>query len=50
VDFYCVLSNIDGELRNHLKHNSHPEWDDATVEAIRKILWDQVADYNVQLD
>jgi hypothetical protein len=49
-DTYCVLSNLDGELRNHLKHNSHPEWDDATVEAIRKILWDQVAGYNVQLD
>jgi hypothetical protein len=48
--FRCVLSNLDGELRNHLKHNSHPEWDDATVEAIRKILWDQVADYGVQLD
>jgi hypothetical protein len=49
-DFRCVLSNIDNELRSHLRHNTHPEWDDATVEAIRKILWDQVADYNVQLD
>jgi hypothetical protein len=50
MDFYCVLSNIDGELRNHLKHNSHPEWDDATFEAIRKILWDLVADYGIQID
>jgi hypothetical protein len=50
MDFYCVLSNIDGELRNHLKHNTHPEWDNATVEAIRKILWDLVADYGIQID
>jgi hypothetical protein len=47
---YCVISGLDGELRNHLKHNSHPEWDDATVEAIRKILWDFIADYGIQLD
>jgi hypothetical protein len=50
LDFYCVLSNFDGELRNHLKHNTHPELDDATVEAIRKILWDFIADYGIQLD
>jgi hypothetical protein len=49
-DAYCVISNLDGELRNHLKHNSHPEWDDATIEAIRKVLWDLIADYNIQLD
>jgi hypothetical protein len=49
-DFRCVLGHFDGELRNHLKHNSHPEWDDATVEAIRKILWDLIADYNIQID
>ena len=50
MDFYCVLSNLDNELRSHLKYDSHPEWDDATVEAIRKILWDQVADYGIQID
>ena len=49
-DFYCVLSNFDSELRSHLKHNSHPEWDDATVEEIRKILLDLVADYGIQID
>lgn len=49
-DFYCVLNHLEGELRNHLKHNTHPNWDDVTVEEVRKILWDLVADYNVQLD
>jgi hypothetical protein len=49
-DMYCVLSNFDGELRNHLKHNSHPEWDEATIEEVRKILWDLVADYGIQID
>jgi len=49
-DFYCVLSNIDGELRSHLRHNSHPEWDGRTIEEVRKILWDLVADYGIQLD
>jgi hypothetical protein len=48
--FRCVLGHLDGELRNHLKHDSHPDWDDATVEAIRKILWDLVADYNISID
>ena len=49
-DAYCVISNLDGEFRNHLKHNSHPEWDDTTVEEIRKILWDLVAEYGISID
>jgi hypothetical protein len=48
--FRCVLGHFDGELRNHLKHDSHPKWDDTTVEEIRKILWDLVADYGISID
>jgi hypothetical protein len=48
-DIYCVLDRFDGELRNHLKHNSHPDLDDATVEKVRQILHDLMADYGIQL-
>jgi len=49
-DFRCVLGQFDNELRSHLKYNSHPDWDGRTVEEIRKILWDLVADYGIQID
>jgi hypothetical protein len=49
-DFRSVLSYLDRELRSHLKHDTHPEWDGRTVEEIRKILWDLVADYGIQID
>ena len=48
--FRSVLGNLDGELRSHLRYDSHPDWDSRTVEAIRKILWDLVADYGIQID
>jgi hypothetical protein len=46
-DVYSVLSELDNELRNHLKYGSHPEWDDATVEEIRKILNDLMMDRSI---
>jgi hypothetical protein len=49
-DIYCVLNHFDNELRSHLRHNTHPDWDGRTVEEIRKILWDLVADYGIQID
>lgn len=42
VEMWIILDNLDQELRAHLKYDSHPEWDDKTVEAIRKILLDMM--------
>jgi hypothetical protein len=49
-DMYCVLTDLDSELRNHLKHNSHPHWDNATVEEIRQILNDLMADRSINFN
>ena len=49
-DIYCVLHHFDNELRSHLRHNTHPDWDGRTIEEVRKILWDLAADYNIQID
>jgi hypothetical protein len=46
---YSVLNLFDNELRSHLRHNSHPDWDSTTVEEIRKILYDLIADYGIQI-
>jgi hypothetical protein len=47
---YSVLSELDSELRNHLKYGSHPEWNDTTVEEIRKILNDLMADRSIHFN
>ena len=49
-DMYSVLCEFDGELRNHLKHDSHPYWDGATVEEIRKILNDLMMDRSIHFN
>jgi hypothetical protein len=38
TDMWVILSDLDNELRSHLKYDSHPEWDNKTVEEIREIL------------
>jgi hypothetical protein len=47
--YRSACSTFDGELRSHLKHNSHPKWDDATVEEIRQIFHNLMADYGIQI-
>jgi len=48
-DIYCVLNRFDDELRSHLRHNSRPSWDSTTVEEIRQILNDLMADYGITI-
>jgi hypothetical protein len=50
ADMYRVLCDLDNELRNHLKHNSHPEWNGETVEDIRRILNDLMSDYCIRFN
>jgi len=38
TDMWIILNDLDNELRSHLKYDSHPEWDNKTVEEIREIL------------
>lgn len=49
-DMYCVLCDLDHELRNHLKHDSHPDWDSSTIEEIRKILNDLMASRSIHFN
>lgn len=49
-DFRSVLGQFDNELRSHLRYNTRPDLHGDTVEKIRKILWDLVADYGIQID
>ena len=49
-DMYSVLCELDGELRNHLKHDSRPHWDNITVEEIRQILNDLMADRSINFN
>ena len=49
-DMYSVLVELDSELRNHLKHDTHPNWDGVTVEEIRKILNDLMIDRSIHFN
>lgn len=49
-DMWAVLSKLDGELRSHLKHGSHPEWHADTIEDIRKLLWDLRQERGINFD
>jgi hypothetical protein len=48
-DFRCVLGHFDYELRSHLKYNSHPDWDGATIEKVRQVLYSLIADYGITI-
>lgn len=50
VDMWAVLDDLDQELRNHLKYTSHPEWHGETVEGIRKIFLDAMAERGVNFN
>lgn len=50
IDMWIILSDFDNELRSHLRHNSHPEWDEATVMEIRKILLDMRTERGIYFD
>ena len=49
-DMQSILSKLDQELRSHLKYASHPEWHGETVEDIRKILNDLMADHCISFN
>lgn len=50
TDMWIVLSDLDNELRSHLKYDSHPEWHGDTVEEIRKLLWDMRQERGINFD
>jgi hypothetical protein len=50
ADMWAVLDDLDQELRNHLKYASHPEWHGGTVEDIRKILLDAMAERGINFN
>lgn len=50
ADMWCVLNNLDQELRSHIKYDSHPEWHGETVEDIRKILLDMMMERGINFN
>tara|TARA_R110000868_G_scaffold160171_5_gene389521 strand:- start:356 stop:577 length:222 start_codon:yes stop_codon:yes gene_type:complete len=50
LDMWMILNDLDQELRDHFKWESHPEWDDKTVEEIRRILIDAMAERGVNFN
>jgi hypothetical protein len=46
-DLHSIIITLSDELRGHLKYDSHPSWDSATVEEIRQLLWEMVNERNV---
>jgi len=49
-DMYSLLTDLDQELRNHLRYASHPEWHSQTVEDIRKILTDAMLERGINFN
>ena len=50
LDMWIILNGLDQELRSHLKWESHPEWHEETVEDIRKMLLDAMAERGVNFN
>ena len=49
-DMYAVLTRMDQHFRAHVKHDAYPEWDTATVESIREILLNEMAERGVNFN
>jgi len=47
ADMWAVLDDLDQELRNHFKWETHPDWDDKTVEEVRQILLDAMMERGI---
>lgn len=42
-DMYSILWNLEDQFRSHLKHGSNPEWHTETIESVREILLNEMA-------
>jgi len=49
-DMYAILTMMEQHFRSHVKHDAYPEWHTATVESIREILLNEMADRGVNFN
>jgi hypothetical protein len=50
VDMNSLIFELDQELRNCLRYDSHPEWDSVTVEKIRELLNEMIHDRQIRFN
>ena len=50
ADMWVILNDLDQELRSHLKYDSHPKWHSETVEDIRNIILNAMAERGVNFN
>ena len=50
ADMWIILNDLNEELRSHIKYTSHPEWHGETVEDIRKILLNAMAERGINFN
>jgi hypothetical protein len=49
-DMYAVITMMEQHFRAHVKHDAYPEWDTNTVESIREILLNEMADRGINFN
>lgn len=49
-DLRWVITTLNGELRNHVRYNTHSHWDGATVDEIRKLLNELIIDRCIPIE
>jgi hypothetical protein len=49
-DLKWVIASLDCELRNHLRYDTHPSWDGATIDEIRKLLNELIVDRCIPIE
>lgn len=43
-DMYAILCRLQECFKAHIKHNAYPEWDTPTIESVRELLLNEMAD------
>ena len=49
-DMYMILCKLNDCFRAHIKYDAHPEWHTETVESVREILLNEMADHCVNFN
>ena len=44
INMVCLYSELDKELRSHVRYDTNPHWDSKTVEEIRDLIFRLIED------
>lgn len=47
---YAILWELESRFRSHVRHGSDPEWHTETIESVREILLNEMADRSVNFN